>query len=157
MPHASVNAVLQESTSLHVKRAVESQAHRVQRSNIPELLCHNNTNRSEAQNDPDNTEPPPQSVRVFAGNVDIHAKETGNQIERHQNRGEDGNLPKQSVGSPALFNVAQADLRQVVGVAATQHLFEMRQVRHHRDHVVLHVAQVPVSYTHLTLPTKRIV
>ena len=52
----------------------------------------------------------------------------------------------------ALGNLAMNDANKVTLVAAGAHVRIIRAMDRHQDD-----ARVPVSYTHLTLPTKRIV
>ena len=47
----------------------------------------------------------------------------------------------------ALRDMIDRDLGQIVGMGPTEHLFEMAEVAHHRDDVVLDVAEVETDLT----------
>jgi hypothetical protein len=72
----------------------------------------------------------------------VHTKETTDQVERNKNRRDDRNLLKRSVAVVPLNYLIDRDLSEVIGVRTAEHLFEMRQVGHHSDDVILDIAEV---------------
>jgi hypothetical protein len=84
----------------------------------------------------------PSKATILTRNANVHAKQTADQVERNQDRRDDSDLLQCIVASVTLDYLVDRDLGQVVGVCATQHLFEMGQVGHHGNDVILDIAEI---------------
>lgn len=74
--------------------------------------------------------------------MNIHTKQTTDQVERNEDRRDHRDLGQVRVSVVRLCQVGEAELRKVVGVRAREHFLEVTQIRHHGDDVVLHVAKI---------------
>lgn len=94
------------------------------------------------RNDADDAKEPAQPHALPSRHRHVHAEQAADQVQRHEDGGQQGDLAEDLVGAVALRDVVDRQLRQVVAVAAAEHLLEVAEVGHHRHHVVLDVPQV---------------
>ncbi len=69
-------------------------------------------------------------------------KKTGDNIQRHNDRGQQGDLAKDTVRARPLRDTIDGELSEVVAMGAQQHLFEVAKVRHHGYNVILDVTEI---------------
>lgn len=84
-------------------------------------------------------------VAVHPGDLDVHPEETADQVERHQDRGDNGDLAEDLVGVCALGDIVNGQLGEIIAVRATEHLLKVPQVGHHGDDVILDVTQIQTN------------
>ena len=114
--------------------------------NKPQPPRHRQTPQHKRSNNAQNPKEPSQPIRTLPRHINIHAKKPANQIQRHQNCRQQRNLAQNLIGPVALNNRIDAQLRQMVRMAAVEHLVEMREVAHHGHDVVLDVAEVQADF-----------
>lgn len=81
---------------------------------------------------------------------DVHSEHTADQVERHENRSEEGDLAKHTVGVGSLGNAVDRDRGQVIAVCSRQNLLEVTQVGCHGHNVILDVTKI-----HANVHTRR--
>ncbi len=109
------------------------------------LLGKEEAAHNDGGNDAEDAKEPLEAAAVAAGHGHVHAKQAADEVQRHEDRRNERDLAQHVVGVVALLDALHRDLRQVVRVRARQHLLKVAQVRLHRHHVVLHVAQVQAN------------
>lgn len=115
-------------------------------SNKPKPPRRRKTARNKNPNNPQNPKKPPQPLTFPPRHRHIHPKQPTDQVQRHEDRRQQRDLAEDLVGAVALADVVDAELGEVVGVAAREHLFEVAEVRHHGHDVVLHVAEIEPDF-----------
>lgn len=104
-------------------------------------------NNNNSRHNPKNTKEPLESIGMLTRNLDVHTKQTTDQVHRNQDGSNESNLAKNLVDMVTQYKVSDIELGKVVGMRATKHLLEMRQVRHHGYDVILDIAQVQPNIT----------
>ena len=110
------------------------------------FLGQQETKNDDGGDDSQDTKEPFETDGVATGDRYVHAEETTDEIEGDQNGGDDGDLAEDVVGVISLFDPLHRNLSQVIGMGSREHLFEMGQVGHHREHVILDVAKVESDF-----------
>ncbi|KAI6767862.1 hypothetical protein HG530_005871 [Fusarium avenaceum] len=75
-------------------------------------------------------------------NGHVHSKDTADQVQRNQDRSQEGNLAKNLIGVRSLRDAVDRNCREVVTVRSGQNLLEMTQVGSHGHNVILDITQV---------------
>src|SRR3954451_23462481 len=104
-------------------------------------------NNNNSCHNPENTKEPLEPIGMLTRNLDVHTKQTTDQVHRNQDSSNESNLAKNLVDMVTQYKVSDIELGKVVGMRATKHLLEMRQVRHHGYDVILDIAQVQPNIT----------
>lgn len=107
-----------------------------------ESPCHPQRKNHKHGNGTDDAKEPAQPIRLLTGNVHIHPEETTDQIQRHEDGSQHGDLAEHLVGPIARGDGVDADLGKVIAVRAREHLVEVAQIAHHGDDVILDITQV---------------
>lgn len=106
----------------------------------PETFRHDKAAADENDHHSDDSKEPSETTVILSWNINVHAKEAGDNIERDDDRGQDRDLCQRFVRVIALQNIVNVELSKVIGMGTRQHLLHMAQIRHHRDNVVLDIA-----------------
>lgn len=106
------------------------------------LLRNSQADQYEHKDGTKNPKEPSEAGRVPPRHWHVHTEQTADQIERHKNGCQNGDLAKRLVDVVTLRDIVDLNLRQVVAVASAEHLFKVRQITHHGDNVILNVAEI---------------
>ena len=107
------------------------------------------TERNNSANDPQDAIEPrvPLVTPIAPGHRYIHTEKTANQVQGHEDGSDERDFAEDLIGMVTLRDLIDGDLGEVIGVGAAEHFLEMAEVAHHRDDVVLDVAEVEADFT----------
>ena len=105
-----------------------------------------NSKKARHSNKPDkdthDPKKPREVLRFLPRNFNIHPKQPSHQMQGHKYGRKNSHLAQSRVDIQAQPQVIDTKLGKELGLGPGDDLVDMRQVRHGRDQVVLHVTQV---------------
>lgn len=78
-------------------------------------------------------------------NMNVHSKQTANQIQRNKNRRQYGDLTEDFVAVVPLGNIIDRQLRQIIAMRSAKHLLKMSQITHHRHDMILNITKIKAN------------
>lgn len=107
-----------------------------------EMTSPHQNQRNEDNHHTNDTEKRPKLASSFKGNSNVHTEDTAHKVEWHDDRGQESDLAKNTIGVCALLDIVDGQHGEVIAVGARKDLLEVTEVGCHRHNVVLDITQI---------------